>query len=264
MFDSVATPWTIVHQAPVLSTISRVCSNSCPLSWWCHPTISSSVVPFSSCPQSFPAAGSFQMRQLFASGGQRTGVSASASALPMNIQGWFPWGWTGWISLQPKGLARVFSSPTVAKHQFFSAQPSLHSSSHICTWLWFLQSLPWSIWGWSNPSPISLLKYFRRCYLAKAALSLCRQGSTFFQRGGSFVVSWAIWSLTGRRMKTVVGFTPGCYSWWGNTDGGTHAVVRKIKSLQTAQKEIRAVCNQGEMLGPSPYIWPLTFPQSGL
>ena len=94
----------------------RIYSNSCPLSRWCHPTISSSVIPFSSCLQSFPASGSFPMSQLFASGGQNIGVSASASVLPMNIQGWFPLGWTGWISLQSKGLLRVFSNTTVQKH----------------------------------------------------------------------------------------------------------------------------------------------------
>ena len=99
--------------------------NSCPLSRWCHPTSSSSVVPFSSCPQSFPTSGSFQMSQLFTSGGQNIGVSASTSVLPMNTQDWFPLGWTGWISLQSKGLSRVFSNTTVQKHQFFGAQLSL-------------------------------------------------------------------------------------------------------------------------------------------
>ena len=99
--------------------------NSCPLSRWCHPTISSSVVPFSSCPQSFPASGSFQISQLFASGGQNIGVSASASVLPMNIQDWFPLELTGWISLQSKGLSRVFSNITVQKHPFFGIQLSL-------------------------------------------------------------------------------------------------------------------------------------------
>ena len=108
--------------------------NPCPLSWWCHPTISSSVVPFSSCPQSFPALGSFQMCQLFASGGQSIGVSASASVLPMNIQKWFPLGWTCWISLQSKGLSRVFSNTGVWKHQFFGTQLSSQSNSHIHTW----------------------------------------------------------------------------------------------------------------------------------
>ena len=95
---------------------SRVYSNSCSLSWWCHPTISSSVVPFSSCLQSFPASGSFLMSQFFTSGGQSTGVSASASVLPMNIQDWSPLGWTGWISLLSKGLSRVFSNTAVQKH----------------------------------------------------------------------------------------------------------------------------------------------------
>ena len=107
---------------PCPSPTPGVHSNPCPLSQWCHPTISSSVVPFSSCPQSFPASGSYQMNQLFTSGGQSVGVSASGSVLPMNIQDWFPLGWTGWISLQSKGLSRVFSNTTIQKHQFFSAQ----------------------------------------------------------------------------------------------------------------------------------------------
>ena len=111
-----------------------VYSHSCPLSWWCHPTILSSVIPFSSCLPSFPASGSFSMSQFFASGGQRIGVSASASVLPMNIQDWFPLGWTGWISSQFKGLSRVFSNTTVQKHQFFGAQLSSQSNSHIHTW----------------------------------------------------------------------------------------------------------------------------------
>ena len=101
---------------PCPSPITRACSNSFPLGQWFHPTISSSVVPFSSCLQSFPAWRSFPMSQLFASGGQSTGVSASASVLPMNIQDWFPLGLTGWISLQSKGLSRVFSNTTVQKH----------------------------------------------------------------------------------------------------------------------------------------------------
>ena len=114
-------------------------SNSYPLSQWCHPTISSSVVPFSSHLQSFLASGSFQMSQFFTSGGQSTGVSASASVSPMNIgpnvQDWFPLGLTGWISLQSKGLSRIFSNTTVQKHQFFSAQLSLWLNSHVHTWL---------------------------------------------------------------------------------------------------------------------------------
>ena len=105
------------------SPTPRACSNSCPSSQWCHPTISSSVVPFSSCFQSFPASGSFPVSQFFASGGQSIGVSASASVLPMNIQDWFPLGWTGWISLQSKGLSRVFSNFTAQKHQFLGVQP---------------------------------------------------------------------------------------------------------------------------------------------
>ena len=132
---------------PCPSSTPGVYSNSCQLSrWWvhhkfelatspwCHPTISSSVVPFSSCPQSFPASGSFQMCQLFTSGGKSIGVSASASVLPMNTWDWSPLGWTGWISLQSKGLSRVFLSTTVKKHQFFSAQLSLQSHSHIHIW----------------------------------------------------------------------------------------------------------------------------------
>ena len=106
---------------PCPSPTPRAFSNSCPFSWWCHPTISSSVITFSSCLQSFPASGSFQMSQLFASGSQSIGFSASTSVLPMNTHDLFPLGWTGWISLQSKGLSRVFSNTTVQKHQFFSA-----------------------------------------------------------------------------------------------------------------------------------------------
>ena len=110
---------------PCPSPTPRVHPNPCPLSQWCHPTISSSVIPFSSCPQSFPASGSFQMSQFFASGGQSIGVSALASVLSMNIQDWFPWGWIGLISLQSKRLSRVFSNTTFQKPQFCSAQLSL-------------------------------------------------------------------------------------------------------------------------------------------
>ena len=127
------TPWTEEHQAsPSLSP--GVCSTSWSLSW-SHPTISSPVFPFSSCPQSFPGSGFFPVSQFFASGGQSIGASASASVLPMNIQGWFPLGLTGLISLQSKGLSRVFSSTTVQKQDFFGAQPSLWFNSHIHTWL---------------------------------------------------------------------------------------------------------------------------------
>ena len=117
-----ATPWMAAQQASLSIINSRVHPNSCPLSRWCHPPISSSDVPFSSCPQPLPASGSFQMSQFFASGGQSIGISASASVLLMNLQGWSPLGLTGWISLQSKGLSRVFSNTTVQKHQFFSAQ----------------------------------------------------------------------------------------------------------------------------------------------
>ena len=112
----------------------RVYSNSCPLSWWCHPAISSSVIPFFSCPQSLQASGSFPMSQLFAWGGQSIRVSASASVLPMNTQDLSPSGWTGWISLQSKGLSRVFSNTTVQKHQFFGTQLSSSTNSNIHTW----------------------------------------------------------------------------------------------------------------------------------
>ena len=119
---------------PCPSPTPRVCSNSCPLSWRCHPTISSSVVPFSSCSQTFPASESFPVSQLFAWGGQSIRVTPSASVLRMNIQDWFPFRWTFWISLQSKRLSTVFSNTTVQTHQFFGAQPSSQSNSHIHTW----------------------------------------------------------------------------------------------------------------------------------
>ena len=119
---------------PCPSPTPGVYSNSHPSSQWCHPTISSSVIPFSSCPQSFPTSGSFPMSQLFAWGGQSTGLSALASVLPKNIQDWSPLKWTGWISLQSRGLSRVFSNTTVQKHQFFGTQLSSQSNSHIHTW----------------------------------------------------------------------------------------------------------------------------------
>ena len=119
---------------PCPSSTPRVYPNSCPLSRWCHQAISSSVVPFSPCLQSFPALGSFEMSQLFALGGQSIGFSVLASFLPMNTQDWSPSEWTGWISLQSKGLSNVFSNTTVQKHQFFGAQLSSQSNSHIHTW----------------------------------------------------------------------------------------------------------------------------------
>ena len=129
-------PHKLQHtRPPCPSPTSGVHSNSCPSSRWCHPAISSSVVPFSSCPQSLPASGSFPMSQLFTWDGWSTGVSALASVLPMNTQYWSPLEWTGWISLQSKGFSRVFSNTTVQKHQFFGAQLSSQSNSHIHKWL---------------------------------------------------------------------------------------------------------------------------------
>ena len=119
---------------PCPSPTPRVHPNPCSSSRWCHPASSSSVAPFSSCPQSLPASGSFPISQLFSWGGPSTGVSASPSVLPMNTQDWSPLGWTGWISLQSKGLSRVFSNTIVQKHQFFGTQLSSQSNSHIHAW----------------------------------------------------------------------------------------------------------------------------------
>ena len=135
MSDSLGTHKPHHNRPPCLSTTPRVHQNWCALCRWSHPTISSSVIPFSSCTQFFPASGSFQMTQLFTSVGQSIGVSASTSVLPVNDQDWSPLGWTGWISLQSKGLSRDFFNTTVQKHQFFNAQPSSQSNSHIHTWL---------------------------------------------------------------------------------------------------------------------------------
>ena len=129
------TLWNAARQASLSITNSQSLLNSCPLTQWCYPAFSSSVVPISSCLQSFTASGSFQMSQLFASGGQNIGISTSVLVLPMNIQDWFPLGWTGLISLHSKGLSRVFSNTTVQKHQFFDAQPSLWHNFDIYTGL---------------------------------------------------------------------------------------------------------------------------------
>ena len=140
-------PW---HARPPCPSPTRgVYSDSCSLSWWCHPTISSSVVPFSSCPQSLSASGSFPMSQLFAWDGQSIGVSALASVLPKKPQGWCPSEWTGWISLQSKGLSRVFSNTTVQKHQFLGAQLSL------CFWSFFYRN--WDILEVFNKEDLRLL-----------------------------------------------------------------------------------------------------------
>ena len=138
MSDSLQ-PHGLQHaRLPCPSPTPGAYSNSCPSRQWCHPTISSTVIPFSHL-QSFPASGSFQMNQFFTSGGQSVGVSGSASVLPMNMQDWFPFRWTGWIFLLSKGLSRVFSNTTVQKHQFFGAQLSLYSNSHIHRWLMSIQ-----------------------------------------------------------------------------------------------------------------------------
>ena len=130
-----ATPSTAACQGFLSFTIAGACSMSCSLSQWCHPTISSSVIPFSSCLHSFQASGSFPMSQFFASGDQSIGASASASVLPMNIQEWLPLGLTSLISLLFKGLSRILSNTTVQKHQFFGAQLSFWFNSHIHIWL---------------------------------------------------------------------------------------------------------------------------------
>ena len=129
-----ATPWIAARQGSCLSPTPGVHSDSRPSSQWCHPAISSSVIPFSSCPQSLPSSKFFPMSQLFSWGGQSTGVSVLASFLPKKSQGWSPSEWTGGISLQSKGLSRVFSNTTVQKHQFFGAQLCSQSNSHIHTW----------------------------------------------------------------------------------------------------------------------------------
>ena len=135
MSDSLR-PHELQHtRPPCPSPTPGAYPNSCPLSRWCHPTISSSVAPFSFCPQSFPASGTFPMSQLLASGGQSIGASASSLVLPRSIKDWFPLGLTSWISLQSKGLSRVFTNTTIQKHQFSGVQLSLWSNSHINIWL---------------------------------------------------------------------------------------------------------------------------------
>ena len=142
-------PWTVPHRSSLSFTISGVCSNSCPLSQWCHPTMWSSVASFSSCPQPSPALGTFSVSRLFATGGQNIGAPVLASVLPVSIQGWFPWRLTGLISFLSKGLSTVFSSTTVQqKHHCFGVQTSLWSNSHIHTWHW--KNIPLTIWTFVN------------------------------------------------------------------------------------------------------------------
>ena len=168
--------WTHGRQQarlPCSSPSSKVFSNSCPLSQWCHPTISSSVVPLSSCLLSFPASGSFQMSQFIASGGQSIG--ASASVLPMNTQGWFPLGLTDLI-LQSKGFSRVFSSTTVWKHQVFSTQPSLRSSSHMTTG----KTIALTIWIFVDPSQhLGLFKWVSSSHQVAKVLEFQLQHQSF-------------------------------------------------------------------------------------
>ena len=170
-------PHELQHtRLPCPSPSAWVCSNSCPLSQWYHPTISSSVAPFS-CPQSFPASESFPMSWLFASGGQSIGASASASILLMNVQDWFPLGLTGFISLQSKELSRVFYSTTVQKHQFFKAQPSLWSSSH-----------PYMNDYWKT---IALIRWTLVARVISLLFSiLCRFVIAFLPRSKCLLISW--------------------------------------------------------------------------
>ena len=169
-------PHRLQHaKLPCPSSSLGACSNSCLLSRWCRPTISSSVTPFSFCPQSFPASGAFPMSWLFPLSGQRIG--ASASVLPMNIQGWFSLGLTGLISLQSKRLSRVFSSTTVRKHQFFGAQPSLWSNSHICTRLQE-KTIALTIWTFIGEVISLLFNMLSRLVIA------------FLQRSKCLLTSW--------------------------------------------------------------------------
>ena len=165
------------------SPTPRAYTNSCPSSRWCHPTISSSVIPFSSTLQSFPTSGSSQMSQLFASGGQSIGFSASTTVLPMNIQDWFPLGLTGWISLQSKRLSRVFSSTTVQKHQFFGAQlysPTLTSIHDYDHGLWYMTG--------------KTIALTRRIFVGKVTSLLFNMLSrlviTFFPRSKRLLIEW--------------------------------------------------------------------------
>ena len=180
MFDSAILPLAIVvvqsqslcdpmyYRLPCPSLSPWVCSNSCPLSQWCHPTISSSFAPFS-CPQSFPAPESFPMSRLFASGCQIIGASASASVLPMNIQSWFPLGLTGLIALLSKELSRVFSSTTVQKHQFFGIQPSYHPTLTSVHDYWKNQALTiWTFVGRVMPLLFNMLSRFGIAFLLRS------------------------------------------------------------------------------------------------
>ena len=178
MSDSLR-PHGLQHpRLPCPSPAPKACSDSCPLSPWSHPTILSSVIPFSSCLRSFPASGSFSMSQFFAPGGQSIGVSASASVIPMTIQDWFPLGLAGLISLQSKGLSRVFSMTTIQKHEFFGSQPSLWFNSHIHTWL---LEKPW-LWLYG---PLSA-----EWCLLMSLNTLSRFVTAFLPRSKCLLISW--------------------------------------------------------------------------
>ena len=171
------TPWTIAHQASLYFSISRVCSNSCSLSRWCYLTISSSVARFSTCPQSFPSSGSFPMSLLFASGGQSIGASASASVLPMNIQGWYPLGLTGLISLLSKGLSRVLCRTTIWKYQFFGTQ------SFFMVQLSYLYMTTW------KTIPLTIRTFVGKV-MSLLFNTLSRFVIVFFPRGKNLLISW--------------------------------------------------------------------------
>ena len=181
MFDSLR-PHGLQHaRLPCPSPTPEACSNSCPLSQWCHPTISSSLVSFSSRLQSFPTSRSFPVSQFFTSGGQSIGVSASASVLPMNIQDLFPLGWTGWISLQSKGLSRIFSllNTTVQKHQFFSELSFLYSPT-----LTFIHDY------WKNHSFVEPRWTFAGKVMSLLFNILSRLAITFLPRSKCLLISW--------------------------------------------------------------------------
>ena len=185
-------PHELQHaRLPCPSPSSRVCSNSCQLRQWCHPTISCSVTPFSSYLQSFPASGSFPMSCLFASGGQSIGNSASTSVLSVNIQGWFPLGWTGWISLQSKRLSRIFSNTTVQKHQFFGAQPSLWFSSHMQPSLWSSSDTTMSWFYMTTGKTIALTRWtFVEKVMSLLINMLYRLFIAFLPRSKCLLISW--------------------------------------------------------------------------
>ena len=196
---------------PCPSSNPGACSNSCLSSRWCHPNISSSVIPFSSCLQSFLGPRPFPVSQLFASDGQSTGVSASASVLPMNTQNWSPLGWTGCISLQSKGLSRVFSNTTVQKHQFFSAQLSSQSNFHIHRWP-LDKTIALTRWTFVDKVMSLLFNTMSRLVIA------------FLPRSKSLLISWlqspSAVILKPKKIKSITCFR--CFSiyfWWSDGTG---------------------------------------------